>query len=196
MIHPATKLVFIDEAIGHGVVATELIPRGTIIWVRDPLDQKLTDEEFQRLLGLHGDALSTYVYVDSAGMCVLCWDIARYINHSCEPNCMSTGLDDIEIAVRDIHPGEQLTNDYGSLNISFIFDCYCGTASCRGRIDPVDVPRMAPVWDEQVRQALAAVPDVPQALWPLVSEKDAAALQELRREARPIRWRHRLASAG
>jgi hypothetical protein len=185
MIHPATRLAFIDEAIGHGVIATELIPRGTIVWVRDPLDRKLTEEEFQGLFSMYGDALGRYVYVDSAGLIVLCWDIARYINHSCEPNCMSTGLDDVEIAVRDIHPGEQLTNDYGSLNITFVFDCHCGAARCRRSIDPADVPRLAPVWEAHARQALAAIPDVPQALWPLVRENDADAIQEMLRARQP-----------
>lgn len=173
MIHPATRLLFIDEAIGHGVIATELIPRGTIVWVRDALDRTLTEKEFQRLSSIYGDALTTYVYANSAGLSVLCWDIARYINHSCAPNCMTTGLDDVEIAVRDIQPGEQLTNDYGSLNVMFVFDCYCGAAQCRRTIDPADIPRLAPAWKEQARQARAAIHDVPQPLWPLVREKDA-----------------------
>lgn len=30
MLHPDTKLEFIDSNIGHGVVATQLIPAGTI----------------------------------------------------------------------------------------------------------------------------------------------------------------------
>jgi hypothetical protein len=109
---------------------------------------------------------------------------------------MSTGLDDVEIAVRDIHPGEQLTNDYGSLDITVVFDCYCGAPGCRHRIDPADVPRLAPAWEEQVRQALTATPRVAQPLWPLISAQDAAALQEMLREGPSLRWRRRLASAG
>ena len=41
MIHPDTELRFINREIGFGVVATRLIRRGTIIWVRDELDQVL-----------------------------------------------------------------------------------------------------------------------------------------------------------
>ena len=68
---------------------------------------------------------------------------ARWINHSCRPNCES--VDDegriyIE-AVRDIPPGEELTYDY-----NLILDephtpaakrenpCYCGEKRCRGTL--------------------------------------------------------------
>ena len=42
MIHPDTELQFINDEIGHGVVATKLIPAGTITWVLDKLDREFT----------------------------------------------------------------------------------------------------------------------------------------------------------
>ena len=42
MLHPHTELRHINQALGYGVVATRLIPRGTIIWVLDKLDQTFT----------------------------------------------------------------------------------------------------------------------------------------------------------
>lgn len=36
MMHPDTRLVFVSEAQGLGVVATAFLPMGTILWVRDP----------------------------------------------------------------------------------------------------------------------------------------------------------------
>jgi hypothetical protein len=42
MIHPDTELRFINEKIGHGVVATKFIPKGTITWVLDKLDRVFT----------------------------------------------------------------------------------------------------------------------------------------------------------
>jgi hypothetical protein len=39
LIHPDSELRFIDPAIGYGVFATSLIPKGTFTWVRDELDQ-------------------------------------------------------------------------------------------------------------------------------------------------------------
>ena len=42
MIHPDTELRFANPQIGLGVFATRfLIPKGTITWVRDQLDQAL-----------------------------------------------------------------------------------------------------------------------------------------------------------
>jgi uncharacterized protein len=42
-------------------------------------------------------------------------NIARYINHSCEPNCETDVLEGkiYVFALRDIEPGEELTFDYG-----------------------------------------------------------------------------------
>ena len=39
MIHPSTELKYVSPEIGIGVVATEFIPKGTITWALDPLDQ-------------------------------------------------------------------------------------------------------------------------------------------------------------
>ena len=38
MIHPDTELQFINDKIGYGVVATKLIPKGSITWALDKLD--------------------------------------------------------------------------------------------------------------------------------------------------------------
>lgn len=66
---------------------------------------------------------------------------ARYINHSCDPNCESV-IDDRRVfieCIRSIKPGEELTYDYqigrdktDPPNIDEIFACRCGAASCRG----------------------------------------------------------------
>ncbi len=84
--------------------------------------------------------------MDGRGDFVLCWDLARYINHSCEPSCRSAGYD-FEIAVRNIHPGEQLTDDYGALNIEWTFQCSCESPRCRRAIHPDDLLTYADEWD-------------------------------------------------
>ena len=66
---------------------------------------------------------------------------ARYINHSCEPNCESViekGRVFID-AIRNIEPGEELTYDYqiqrepdDPPDIDAIFACRCGFGGCRG----------------------------------------------------------------
>ena len=50
MIHPHTELRFINEQMGFGVFATQFIPKGTIIWALDELDQIL-EAELSRYCG-------------------------------------------------------------------------------------------------------------------------------------------------
>jgi len=68
---------------------------------------------------------------------------ARYINHSCDPNCEAVNEDGrifIE-AVRNIQPGAELTYDYSyehegelSEELRQQYICLCGTQKCRGTI--------------------------------------------------------------
>jgi hypothetical protein len=60
---------------------------------------------------------------------------AKYINHSCEPNC-SISRDVTRAFVRTlrtIRPGEELTYNYG-YDSSENLRCCCNARSCRGRI--------------------------------------------------------------
>ena len=66
---------------------------------------------------------------------------ARWINHSCEPNCETTedeGRVFIE-ALRDIRAGEELSYDYGLIideritpTLKKQYRCLCGARDCRG----------------------------------------------------------------
>ena len=172
MLHPHTELRFINEQMGYGVVATRLIPRGTITWVRDDFDQAFCIEQVKSMAPVYRDIIAKYCFVDVKGDFVLCWDLARYINHSCEPTCRSAGYD-FEVAVRDIHPGEELTDDYGSLNIEYDFTCACGSAMCRHKIRPGDMLSYAETWDQLIADPFRLIQTVPQPLWPFVKEKEA-----------------------
>ncbi|HEV3410454.1 MAG TPA: SET domain-containing protein-lysine N-methyltransferase [Chthoniobacterales bacterium] len=66
---------------------------------------------------------------------------ARWINHSCDPNCATEEEDDriFVYALRTIQPGEELFYDYKIVpaerrtkKIEKAFACHCGTAKCRG----------------------------------------------------------------
>jgi hypothetical protein len=131
MIHPHTELRWINEDMGYGVFVTKPIPKGTIVWVRCALDIIKTPAEVVEL----GDAYKTifghFAYFDAEGNAILCWDIARYVNHSCQPAMMPVG-EEAEIAVRDLYPGEHLTCDYAYCNIPL--ECHCGAPNCRGLI--------------------------------------------------------------
>ncbi len=176
LIHPDSELRFVSPAIGYGLFATRLIPMGTITWAVDPLDQIISSSRLEilpRLLSRHVDR---YSYLTGQGDRILCWDHGRFVNHSCAAACLSPGFD-FEIAVKDIAPDEEITDDYGTLNLEEPFDCLCASTDCRGRILPDDPIRNGPAWDALIAHAFPAIANVDQPLWDLVREK--AAVQQV-----------------
>ena len=89
MIHPDTDLRYVNDVIGYGVFATRPIPRGTITWVRDNLDQAFSTDQILRMAEPYKQILAKYGYTDRHGATILCWDHARFMNHSCEASCLS-----------------------------------------------------------------------------------------------------------
>jgi SET domain-containing protein len=84
-------------------------------------------------------AIDDHVVIDAA----VEGNAARFINHSCDPNCDAVIEDDrIWIdALRDIAPGEELAYDYAYIlderhtsRAKRRFPCNCGAANCRGTI--------------------------------------------------------------
>lgn len=180
MIHPHTRLQFVSEEIGYGVVATQTIPAGTIVWVRDQLDRVLTPTRVNALPAAYQPHLDRYCYTNSRGSTILCWDHARYINHSCQANCFSPG-DELEIAVFDIQPGNELCDDYGTLNIGEPFECLCGAANCRGLIQPDDVFRHGHIWDLHIEAAMKDIDEVDQPLTPFLPDQHIRGSEPLSR---------------
>lgn len=162
MIHPDTKLQFIDDEVGYGVVATKRIPKGTITWVLDKFDREFTPEEAANYEPVYQEILNKYSYRNQLGHLVLCWDFGRFINHSFKSNCISTSYD-FEIAVRDIEVGEEMTNDYGYLNISIPFKPK-EENTVRKSVYPDDLLRHYGEWDQQVLEALPSLPKIEQPL--------------------------------
>ena len=169
MLHPHTELRFIDPTIGYGVFATRLIPAGTITWVRDDLDQVFSPGQVAGLPDQYRQILDRYCFYDGSGNWILCWDLARFINHSCSANCLSAGFD-FEIAIRDIQPGEELTDDYGTLNLIAPFECCCRAVDCREVLVPTDPEHLVHGWDARVRAVFARIAAVEQPLWSFVRE--------------------------
>lgn len=66
---------------------------------------------------------------------------ARYINHSCDPNCEAV-IEKGKIwiyAKKNIQPGVELAYDYqyeraGSADDEKFYECHCGSPKCRGTI--------------------------------------------------------------
>lgn len=155
MIHPKTELKFISKDIGYGVVATEFIPAGTITWVLDKLDREFSLEEFQAMDFFYKDILDTYSYRNNKGNFILCWDNGRFVNHSFNSNCLTTAYD-FEIAIRDIKPGEQLTDDYGYLNISEPFRGI-DEGTERKVVYPDDLVTYHKVWDKKIMNVFSDI---------------------------------------
>lgn len=164
MLHPHTELRYLGPEIGSGVFATAPIPMGTITWVQDSLDQVI-DLKVHTKYRDYPPVLERYSFRNKDGQYVLCWDYARFVNHHCEANCLSPGLE-FEIALRDIAEGEELTNDYGSLNLEFVMECTCGSERCRGETRPEDFENLADRWDSLLQHAFPSIDSVEQPLWP------------------------------
>lgn len=68
-------------------------------------------------------------------------NMARWINHACEPNCQADETDGRVFirALRDLQPGDELFYDYGlvlderqTAKLKKQYACRCGSPACRG----------------------------------------------------------------
>lgn len=130
---------------GYGGFATRVIAGGTrvIEYAGERLtpaesDARYPDDE----VGRHHTclfAIDDDLVIDAA----VDGNEARFINHSCDPNCdavIDQGRIWIE-AIRDIAPGEELAYDYAYVlaephtpAAKRRFPCNCGSPECRGTI--------------------------------------------------------------
>ncbi|HLC33231.1 MAG TPA: SET domain-containing protein-lysine N-methyltransferase [Candidatus Nanoarchaeia archaeon] len=126
---------------GKGIFAVKPIPKGTRII--EYVGEKVTKgegtrrEKLQEKQARKGEG-TIYVFelderwdIDGS----VSWNTARYINHSCEPNCeifFENGGIWIA-ALRDIDSGEELSYDYGfDLDDFHKYPCKCGKKKCVG----------------------------------------------------------------
>src|SRR3954453_23378671 len=128
---------------GRGVFALTHIPKGMrLIEYKGEL---ITDAEAdRRYAGLHENSPHTMLFSVDGGLVIDATrpgNSARWINHSCAPNCE---IDEKNIRVfidarRDIRPGEELTYDYNlqlgephTRTAKRAHACFCGSRRCRG----------------------------------------------------------------
>lgn len=161
MIHPCTELRFIGANVGLGVFATSEIPRGTIVWALDPFDRRLAPEALEELPELLQGPVMRGSYIADNDELVFCWDYARYMNHSCAPNCVELGSS-FELAIRTIAVGEELTCDYTGTGPVLPFACTCGARGCRGWVArggaPIVDPAVAAASTLELLELAAATP--------------------------------------
>jgi SET domain-containing protein len=128
---------------GRGVYATRRIRKGTRIveYVGERISHEEADERYA-YKGL--DDGHTFLFVVDDRMVIdagVDGNEARFINHSCDPNCepVTEGRRIYIEALRTIEPGEELGYLYGLTWTSTDppeelanYACRCGAANCRG----------------------------------------------------------------
>lgn len=196
MIHPDTELRFVNKRIGYGVFATASIPTGTIVYVKDPLEIELTQKQFAALVEPYRSIAEKYSYIDQCGVRIISWDHAKYVNHRCDCNTISAGYG-FEIAIRDIRPGEEITDEYGLFNIEREIALACRCSGCRHVLRPSDVDMYHEIWDAWVIEALNYAARVAQPLWdfmdPLTRQDLIGYLNghKAYRSVRALKWERR-----
>lgn len=138
-LHPGVE-VGTSAIAGDGLFARTALPAGAVV---SRLGGDLVS--WSRLRELFAQAAREGRYVDTVSVADdlhLVLPPRRpngYGNHSCDPNLW--WVDAYTLAARrDIAPGEEITNDYGTSSAvaDFRMDCACGTALCRGVVTGAD----------------------------------------------------------
>ena len=98
--------VYLSSSYGLGVFTEVFIPRGALVWSKNNnYIQILTKSEYENF------PHKKYVMQDVNGEYIVSLDIARYENHSDNPNLRFIGTDRV-YALRDIFPDEELLSNY------------------------------------------------------------------------------------
>jgi len=130
---------------GLGAFATERIPSGTRFV--EYAGERLTPEQSDaRYPDDSDDRHHTFLFAIDDDFVIdasVGGNEARFINHSCDPNCdavVDGGRIWIE-TIRDVEPGEELAYDYAFVleerhtpAAKRRYPCNCGAATCRGTI--------------------------------------------------------------
>jgi len=133
-----------SEIHGKGIFAKKDIPKGTKIIkyvgkrVSRKEGNKIAEEQYNKSKEMGSGAV--YIFElnkkeDIDGN--VSWNIARHINHSCEPNCKYNIIDNHiwVISIRDIKKGEELNYDYGYDLVEYKnHPCKCNSKNCPGYI--------------------------------------------------------------
>ncbi|HJQ19588.1 MAG TPA: SET domain-containing protein-lysine N-methyltransferase [Gemmatimonadaceae bacterium] len=130
---------------GLGAFATRAIRRGTrlIEYAGERLTPAQADARYPDVIGERHHtflfAIDDDVVIDAA----VNGNDARFINHSCDPNCDAI-VDDGRIwieTIRDVQAGEELAYDYAYVleerhtrAAKQRFPCNCGARRCRGTL--------------------------------------------------------------
>lgn len=106
---------------GIGLFADQLIIKGTTVWkFVENFDLKINKNALGNLPNQAKETILAYAYLNKNEDYVLCSDNAKFFNHSDQPNVTAPENDDEpNLAVCDIQPGEELTQNYKSFDADF-----------------------------------------------------------------------------
>jgi SET domain-containing protein len=102
---------------GVGLFAKEMIPEGTVWWVRnEDFDKVISDCELNSYTELSAVFIKTYGFHEQAGNWYLCIDNARFSNHSYAPNTLNNLNEKGQLvsctASKNIYPGDEIFCNY------------------------------------------------------------------------------------
>ena len=102
---------------GFGVYALAPIAKGTPVWrFQNGLDMEFGPDVADGLAEHVRSFFAHYGYLDrNVKRIILCFDDARFVNHSDAPNVATDYAQDpygLDVALRDIAAGEEITMDY------------------------------------------------------------------------------------
>ena len=130
---------------GRGVFALKTIPKGARLM--EYLGERITHAEADRRYAKEHEtsphtmlfAVNEKVVIDATKK----GNSARFVNHSCSPNCEAIEEDGrifIE-TMKPVKPGQELTYDYNLVleerhtkAMRDLHPCFCGTRKCRGTL--------------------------------------------------------------
>ena len=141
---------------GLGAFALRRIDKGTRIieYLGERVSHREADRRYE---GKDADDAHTFLFIVDARIVIdagVGGNEARFLNHSCNPNCESV-IEKRRVyieALRTIEPGEEMTYDYqiqreedDPPGIEEVFACRCGFPQCRGTmLWPADPPPRRP----------------------------------------------------
>lgn len=177
MIHPCTELRLVSKEVGYGVFATAFIPKGTIVYIKDALEVVVKPDDPLRNDPRYSEIIEKYSYMEPNGNMVLSWDIAKFVNHCCNCNIISTGYG-FEIAIRDIQADEEITDEYGLFNSGWEMDLVCKQPGCRKKLTSADLEDNFPIWDEKIQSAFRKFNEVSQPLLKYIDQETYTQLKK------------------
>ncbi len=165
MILPSLRIQWISDEKGYGLFATQEIPKGTVTFVLDELDIVIGPE--QVVSPQLSSLVERYSYDGPDGSRVISWDFGKYMNHCCFANTLTTGYG-FEIAIRDIAPGEEVTDDYRIFTREHYLLMNCDLKNCPGTLEVGNTRQLIKKWDQEILTALTEFKKVKQDLLPYI----------------------------